>query len=92
MESMRENNGASVMMATNRLYHLDEALLQRLPRKLLVGLPLKADRAEIQRIHLKSVGRLCVGGGPREAHAALLRLGSEECVCSGGDERCEGGA
>ncbi|KAI4867203.1 AAA-domain-containing protein [Hypoxylon rubiginosum] len=44
---------AFVMVATNRPFDLDEAVLRRLPRKLLIDLPLEADRAAILRIHLK---------------------------------------
>ncbi|KAI1262276.1 hypothetical protein F5Y18DRAFT_418965 [Xylariaceae sp. FL1019] len=44
---------AFIMVATNRPFDLDEAVLRRLPRKLLVDLPLEADRAAILRIHLK---------------------------------------
>lgn len=47
-----DSSGAFVMVATNRPFELDEALLRRLPRKLLVDLPLEADRAAIPRIHL----------------------------------------
>ncbi|KAK7977363.1 ATPase family AAA domain-containing protein 1-B [Apiospora saccharicola] len=45
---------AFIMVATNRPFDLDDAVLRRLPRKLLVDLPLEADRAAILRIHLKS--------------------------------------
>lgn len=47
-----DNSSAFVMVATNRPFDLDDALLRRLPRKLLVDLPLEADRAAILRIHL----------------------------------------
>ncbi|KAI0398935.1 hypothetical protein F4802DRAFT_591571 [Xylaria palmicola] len=49
MDSMK----AFIMVATNRPFDLDEAVLRRLPRKLLIDLPLEADRAAILRIHLK---------------------------------------
>ncbi|KAK8006238.1 spastin [Apiospora marii] len=49
MDSMK----AFIMVATNRPFDLDDAVLRRLPRKLLVDLPLEADRASILRIHLK---------------------------------------
>ncbi|KAI0192712.1 ATPase [Xylaria flabelliformis] len=44
---------AFIMVATNRPFDLDEAVLRRLPRKLLIDLPLEMDRAAILRIHLK---------------------------------------
>ncbi|KAI1278633.1 hypothetical protein F5Y07DRAFT_360601 [Xylaria sp. FL0933] len=44
---------AFIMVATNRPFDLDEAVLRRLPRKLLIDLPLEADRASILKIHLK---------------------------------------
>lgn len=44
---------AFIMVATNRPFDLDEASLRRLPRRLLVDLPLEKDREEILKIHLK---------------------------------------
>ncbi|KAI3320599.1 AAA-domain-containing protein [Xylariaceae sp. AK1471] len=44
---------AFIMVATNRPFDLDDAVLRRLPRKLLIDLPLETDRAAILRIHLK---------------------------------------
>ena len=44
---------AFVMVATNRPFDLDEASLRRLPRRLLVDLPVEKDREEILKIHLK---------------------------------------
>lgn len=41
-----------VMVATNRPFDLDDAVIRRLPRRLLVDLPTQADRKEILRIHL----------------------------------------
>ncbi|KAI0424646.1 hypothetical protein F5Y09DRAFT_323846 [Xylaria sp. FL1042] len=48
-----DKDKAFIMAATNRPYDLDEAVLRRLPRKLLIDLPLEADRASILKIHLK---------------------------------------
>lgn len=42
-----------VMVATNRPFDLDDAVIRRLPRRLLVDLPTQADRKEILKIHLK---------------------------------------
>lgn len=44
---------AFIMVATNRPFDLDEAVLRRLPRRLLVDLPTESDRKEILKIHLK---------------------------------------
>ena len=42
-----------VMVATNRPFDLDDAVIRRLPRRLLVDLPTQTDRREILRIHLQ---------------------------------------
>lgn len=42
-----------IMVATNRPFDMDDAVLRRLPRRLLVDLPTQQDRQEILRIHLK---------------------------------------
>ncbi|KAJ2366591.1 hypothetical protein H4S01_002624 [Coemansia sp. RSA 2610] len=42
-----------VMAATNRPFDLDDAILRRLPRRILVDLPTEADRAKILAIHLR---------------------------------------
>ena len=44
---------AFIMVATNRPFDLDEASLRRLPRRLLVDLPVEKDRENILKIHLK---------------------------------------
>lgn len=54
---LREWDGMSeqaaiIMVATNRPYDLDEAVLRRLPRRILVDLPLAADRERILHKHI----------------------------------------
>jgi SpoVK/Ycf46/Vps4 family AAA+-type ATPase len=44
---------AFIMVATNRPFDLDEAVLRRLPRRLLVDLPVEKDRESILKIHLR---------------------------------------
>lgn len=55
---LREWDGMSdlsvfIMVATNRPFDLDDAVLRRLPRRLLVDLPTEQDREAILGIHLK---------------------------------------
>ncbi|GAN05781.1 conserved hypothetical protein [Mucor ambiguus] len=47
------NQGIIVMAATNRPFDLDDAVLRRMPRRILVDLPNEDDRAEILKILLK---------------------------------------
>ncbi|KAL1890569.1 hypothetical protein Cpir12675_005351 [Ceratocystis pirilliformis] len=57
-EFLREWDGISstnafIMVATNRPFDLDEAVLRRLPRKLLIDLPVQSDRTAILKILLR---------------------------------------
>ncbi len=45
---------AFIMVATNRPFDLDDAVLRRLPRRLLVDLPVERDREAVLKIHLKN--------------------------------------
>lgn len=47
------DSSAFIMVATNRPFDLDDAVLRRLPRRLLVDLPTEEDRAQIMGIHLR---------------------------------------
>lgn len=68
---------AFIMVATNRPFDLDDAVLRRLPRKILVDLPLAAEREAILRVML------------REEHLAgdvdLAALARETELYSGSD-------
>ena len=50
---MTPSSNTFLMVATNRPFDLDDAVLRRLPRRILVDLPSAKDRLEILKIHLK---------------------------------------
>ncbi|KAJ7721375.1 hypothetical protein B0H16DRAFT_1602728 [Mycena metata] len=55
LQSAQKNREAGVVVvgATNRPFDLDEAILRRLPARLLVKLPDETQRKEILRVHLE---------------------------------------
>ena len=48
-----DDHGVFIMVASNRPFDLDDAVLRRVPRRLLVDLPVQADREAILAIHLR---------------------------------------
>lgn len=68
---------AFIMVATNRPFDLDEASLRRLPRRLLVDLPVEKDREAILKIHLKDE--------LLDPEVSLSRLAAETPFYSGSD-------
>lgn len=48
-----QNDGVLLMGATNRPFDLDDAIIRRMPRRILVDLASEADRREIIKIHLR---------------------------------------
>lgn len=81
-EFLREWDGmndlsAFIMVATNRPFDLDEAILRRLPRRLLIDLPVEADREAILKIHLH--------GEELESDVDLAALAANTPFYSGSD-------
>ncbi|KAJ3035827.1 hypothetical protein HDV00_003362 [Rhizophlyctis rosea] len=50
---MSNNKGIILMGATNRPFDLDDAILRRMPRRVLVDLPTEAQRQKILTLHLQ---------------------------------------
>lgn len=49
-----DDHGVFIMVASNRPFDLDDAVLRRLPRRLLVDLPVAKERESILGIHLRN--------------------------------------
>jgi len=72
-----EDHSVFMMVATNRPFDLDDAVLRRLPRRILVDLPSPKDRAEILKIHLK--------GEQLDSEVDLQKLADQTPFYSGSD-------
>ncbi len=68
---------ALIMVATNRPFDLDDAVVRRLPRRILVDLPTEKDREGILRILLKSE--------VLDAGVSLAKLAADTPLYSGSD-------
>ena len=66
-----------MMVATNRPFDLDDAVLRRLPRRLLVDLPVAKDRESILGIHLKNEALDSTVSLPQLAEQTPLYSGSD---------------
>lgn len=77
MSGFRENDGVLVLAATNRLEALDPALLRpgRFDRQIEVGLPGRAERLDILRLHSRNK--------PLAQDVNLENLAADTCTFSG---------
>lgn len=66
-----------VMVASNRPFDMDDAVLRRLPRRLLVDLPLATDREKILAIHLRDEAL--------DSAVSLSKLAEQTPLYSGSD-------
>ena len=72
-----EETSAFIMVATNRPFDLDDAVLRRLPRKILVDLPLTNDRGAILQLLLR--------GETLEPSVSILDIADRTPYYSGSD-------
>ncbi|KAF1345360.1 P-loop containing nucleoside triphosphate hydrolase protein, partial [Delphinella strobiligena] len=72
-----DDHSVFMMVATNRPFDLDDAVLRRLPRRLLVDLPVAKDRESILGIHLK--------GEMLDSSVSLNKLAEQTPLYSGSD-------
>jgi SpoVK/Ycf46/Vps4 family AAA+-type ATPase len=72
-----DDHGVFIMVASNRPFDLDDAVLRRLPRRLLIDLPVSADRESILRIHLKDENL--------DSSVSLRKLAEQTPLYSGSD-------
>lgn len=72
-----DDHSVFMMVATNRPFDLDDAVLRRLPRRLLVDLPVAKDRESILGIHLK--------GETLDSSVSLNKLAEQTPLYSGSD-------
>lgn len=72
-----DDHGVFIMVASNRPFDLDDAVLRRLPRRLLVDLPVEKDRQSILGIHLKNEALAPSVSLPQLAERTPLYSGSD---------------
>ncbi|KAL8961891.1 MAG: hypothetical protein Q9193_001618, partial [Seirophora villosa] len=68
---------ALIMVATNRPFDLDDAVVRRLPRRILVDLPTEQDREAILKIHLAKESL--------DPEVSLAKLAADTPLYSGSD-------
>ena len=71
------NKGIIILGATNRPFDLDDAVLRRLPRRVLIDLPTEEQRLLILQVHLK--------GENLDSNVNLSKLASLTASYSGSD-------
>ncbi|KAF4552076.1 ATPase-like protein 12 [Elsinoe fawcettii] len=72
-----DDHNVFLMVASNRPFEIDDAVLRRLPRRILVDLPTKTDRESILRIHLT--------GETIDENVSLSKLAEQTPFYSGSD-------